>query len=89
MCQARGDFDIGILYHLLYECINIRYVINHIKEHITGQVEISLIELILTNNRCLKILNNEGIPLPEELRPEHDMCVAHQNIYHGISLDYV
>ena len=87
MCQVRNDYSRGTLVHKLFECTSVRKVINHIKWNVTLKHHMSPIELILTNNICLKVMSGRRVPL--RIRPEHAPCVIRKDIYDGLALDYI
>ena len=55
--------------------------------NITLQQHVSPIELILTNNRCLKVVSGRGVPLKN--RPDHSICAAKKDYYESLALDYI
>ena len=55
--------------------------------NITLQEHISPIEVILTNNRCLKVVNGKGQSLQD--RPVHSPCIAKKNFWKSLGLDLI
>ena len=87
MCQARGDYSRGTLVHTLFECCTVKEVILHVMWNITLQEHVSPIEVILTNNRCLKVVNGRGKPIRN--RPIHDQCAVKKDYYDTLALDLI
>ena len=74
---------------MIYDCPSVQYIFEYIRVNITKQAHISPIDVIVTSNRCLKVLDNNGVPLEEDMRPVHSPCVSYFDMYRGIALDYV
>ena len=62
---------------MIYECPTVKYIFEYIRENITKQAYITPIEVIITGNRCLKVLDSNGIPLDDDMQPVtvHVLCI--------------
>ena len=54
MCQTQGDYEPSILLHASFTCPTAQGIIRYICTKLTHEVNISPIEVILTNAKCTK-----------------------------------
>ena len=80
MCQIPSDYEPGTILHTLYIFHMTNAIIWYIKENLTYQGDIMPVNVIITNTRCIKQVDNRGKATTGKIFPHPRCSIYNDNL---------